>query len=44
MEDLSEDEKIAELLPITIQQVFVLAQLGQVEEASKLCATIEPSE
>lgn len=38
--ELSEAEKKAELLPITVQQVFVLKQLGRLDEAEQLCTTI----
>jgi hypothetical protein len=32
LEDLSEAEKIAELLPISVQQLFVLCQLGKLRK------------
>ncbi|KAF2652178.1 signal recognition particle protein-like protein [Lophiostoma macrostomum CBS 122681] len=38
--DLSDAEKQAELLPITVQQVYVLTQLGRVDEAEQLSTTI----
>jgi signal recognition particle subunit SRP72 len=38
--ELSEAEKQAELLPITVQQVYVLTQLGKMDEANKLATTI----
>lgn len=41
LDELTEDDKQAELLPITIQQVYVLARLGKLGEAEKLAATIE---
>jgi signal recognition particle subunit SRP72 len=36
LEDLSEAEKQAEMLPILVQQVYVLARQGKIEEATKL--------
>jgi len=44
LEDLSEAEKIAELLPISVQQLFVFCQLGKLEEAERLAAEITISE
>ncbi|KAK3100964.1 Signal recognition particle subunit SRP72, partial [Teratosphaeriaceae sp. CCFEE 6253] len=41
LEDLSEAEKKAELLPITVQQVYVLARQGRTAEAEKLAQSIE---
>ncbi|KAF2112646.1 hypothetical protein BDV96DRAFT_614109 [Lophiotrema nucula] len=38
--DLSEAEKKAELLPITVQQVYVLTQLGKIDEAEQLLTSI----
>ena len=43
-EDLSEDEKRAELLPISVQQLLVLCRLGKFEEAEKLLVEITISE
>ena len=40
-EDLSEDEKRAELLPIFVQWVYVLERLGRVQDAEKVRAGIE---
>lgn len=40
MSDLSEQEKQAELLPITVQQVYVLTQLGKIDQAEELATTI----
>lgn len=40
LSDLSEAEKQAEILPITVQQVFVLTQMGRVDEAEQLATTI----
>jgi len=41
---LSEDEKAAELLPISVQQICVLARLGKTAEAEKIAAEINVSE
>ncbi|KAI9756300.1 MAG: hypothetical protein M4579_003892 [Chaenotheca gracillima] len=38
VDDLSEDEKKAELLPILVQQIYVLARLGKNTDAEKLAA------
>jgi signal recognition particle subunit SRP72 len=38
--ELTEAEKQAELLPITVQQVYVLTQLGKINEAEELATTI----
>ena len=43
-EDLSDEEKRAELLPITVQQVYVLSRLQKVEEAAELCSEISLAE
>jgi signal recognition particle subunit SRP72 len=40
LSDLSETEKQAELLPITVQQVYVLTQLGKINQAEELATTI----
>jgi signal recognition particle subunit SRP72 len=40
LSDLSEEEKQAELLPITVQQVYVLTQLGKIDEAEELATKI----
>ena len=41
IEDMSEEEKEAELLPIRIQQVYTMARLGKTEEAEALASKIE---
>ena len=41
LDDLSEDDKQAELLPIMVQQVYVLARLGKLEEAEKVANDID---
>lgn len=38
--ELSEAEKQAELLPITVQQVYVLTQLGKIDDAEALATSI----
>ncbi|KAF1834898.1 hypothetical protein BDW02DRAFT_638995 [Decorospora gaudefroyi] len=40
LSDLSQEEKQAELLPITVQQVYVLTQLGKIDEAEELATKI----
>jgi signal recognition particle subunit SRP72 len=40
LSDLSEAEKQAELLPITVQQVYVLTQLGKIDQAEELVTRI----
>ncbi|KAH4046900.1 signal recognition particle subunit SRP72 [Parastagonospora nodorum] len=42
--DLSESEKQAELMPITVQQVYVLTQLGKIDEAEALASDIPIAE
>jgi signal recognition particle subunit SRP72 len=42
--DLSDAEKKAEILPITVQQVYVLTQLGKIDEAEELATSIPFSE
>lgn len=40
LDDLTDQEKIAELLPISVQQLYVVSKLGKTEEAEKLAADI----
>lgn len=40
LDDLTDQEKIAELLPISVQQLYVVNKLGKTEEAEKLAADI----
>ncbi|KAJ6284047.1 hypothetical protein J3E71DRAFT_194007 [Bipolaris maydis] len=40
LSDMSGEEKQAELLPITVQQVYVLIQLGKTDEAEELAIKI----
>lgn len=44
LDDLSEDDKKAELLPITVQQIYVLTSLGRFGEAERLATSIESQE
>ncbi|KAI6795377.1 signal recognition particle protein [Hortaea werneckii] len=41
LEDMSEEEKQAELLPITVQQIYVLARQGRTTEAEELSKSID---
>lgn len=41
VEDMTEEEKQAELLPITVQQIFVLTRQGRPEEAAKLAQGLD---
>ncbi len=40
LDELTEAEKMAEILPIQVQQLYVLGKLGKTEEAKKLAAEI----
>ncbi|KAH0558933.1 hypothetical protein GP486_004439 [Trichoglossum hirsutum] len=40
LEELSDEEKTAEILPITVQQIYVLIKLGKIREAEKLSSEI----
>jgi signal recognition particle subunit SRP72 len=40
LSDMSDEEKQAELLPITVQQVYVLTQLGKTGQAEELATSI----
>ena len=40
VEDFSEEERKAEIMPITVQQVYVLTQMGKIEEAEQLATSI----
>ena len=39
-----EQEKTAELLPISVQQLYLLSKIGKTEEADKLAADISLQE
>lgn len=41
LDDMSEEEKEAELLPITVQQIYVLTRLGRKEEAASLAKDLD---
>ncbi|KAF6224983.1 hypothetical protein HO133_010178 [Letharia lupina] len=40
LDDLTDQEKIAELLPISVQQLYVVSKLGKIEEAETLASGI----
>ena len=40
LDELTEQEKTAELLPISVQQLYLLSKLGKTEEADKLASDI----
>ncbi|GAB7349823.1 hypothetical protein MBLNU459_g0530t1 [Dothideomycetes sp. NU459] len=42
LDELSEEEKLAEILPITVQQIYVLISQGRLEDASAMASTIDP--
>lgn len=44
LDDLTEAEKVAELLPIRVQQLYVLIRLGKTDDAEKLASQIAPNE
>ncbi|KAL8760520.1 MAG: hypothetical protein Q9184_003299 [Pyrenodesmia sp. 2 TL-2023] len=44
LDDLTESEKAAELLPIRVQQLYVLIRLGKSEDAKKLASQITPND
>lgn len=44
LEELSEEEKQTEILPITIQQIYVLIRQGRLGDASALAANIDSKE
>jgi signal recognition particle subunit SRP72 len=39
-EDLSAEEKLAELLPINVQHIYILERLGKAEEAERISSEI----
>ncbi|EPQ63049.1 Bgt-510 [Blumeria graminis f. sp. tritici] len=43
-EEMSDDEKLAELLPIMIQQAYVFVKLGELDKAKSLCKSINISD
>jgi signal recognition particle subunit SRP72 len=43
VEDMSDDEKEAELLPILVQQIYVLSRLGRSQEAKALAKDLDVS-
>lgn len=44
VEDMSTEEKEAEILPMKVQHVYILTQMGKTDEAEKLAATIPLTE
>ena len=40
LDDLTDQEKKAELLPISGQQLYVVSKLGKIEEGEKLASAI----
>jgi len=44
LDELSDDEKRAEVLPIMVQQAYVLTKLGKLEEAEALQKMIQIAE
>ena len=40
LDDLTDQEKIAELVPINVQQLYVVSKLGKIEEAERLSSGI----
>lgn len=44
LDDLSESDKEAELLPITVQQIYVLICLGRHDEARQLASSVNAIE
>lgn len=44
LDELMEQEKTAELLPISVQQLYLLSKIGKTEEADKLAADISLQE
>ncbi|KAL8903174.1 MAG: hypothetical protein Q9207_004096 [Kuettlingeria erythrocarpa] len=44
LDDLTEAEKVAELLPIRVQQLYVSIRLGKSDDAEKLASQIAPND
>ena len=44
LDELTEAEKTAEILPIQVQQLYVLVRLGKIADAEKLAAEIRVEE
>lgn len=40
LDEITDQEKITELLPISVQQLYVVSKLGKTEEAEKLALDI----
>jgi signal recognition particle subunit SRP72 len=43
-DELSEEDKAAEIIPMLVQQIYVLVRLGKLDEADELVASLSPSE
>ena len=43
-DELSEEDKKAELLPIAVQQIYVNAKLGRQDEAHRISKEVNPTE
>jgi signal recognition particle subunit SRP72 len=43
-DELTPHDKAAEILPISVQQLYVLSKLGKVDQAEKLVSEISVSE
>jgi signal recognition particle subunit SRP72 len=41
-DELSAADKAAELLPIKIQQIYVLERLGKIDEAEQIASEVDP--
>lgn len=44
LDDMSEEDKRAEILPISVQHIYVLTRQGRLEEADKIASTIKSAE
>jgi signal recognition particle subunit SRP72 len=42
--DMAQEEKEAEIMPITIQQIYVLIRQGRLQDAQQLAATVDSKE
>jgi signal recognition particle subunit SRP72 len=40
LDELSDQEKATEVLPITVQQLYVLRKLGKIEEAERIAPEV----
>ena len=44
LDELTEEEKTTELLPISVQQLYLLSKLGKTEDADKLASDMSLQE